>query len=306
MKVDRRTFVKTAAAFAVSPAILTVHSQAPNKGRLSEADLAVARDQLLEMVNSERERHGQTHLRLDTFGCLVADQHAGDMLTGRFLSHWGRDGYKPYHRYSFAGGIDAVQENVSSAEDLSSTLPLALRQTLTDMHQSMFDEVPPNDGHRRNILYPHHTHVGFGVAAADYRIRLDEIYIARYAEIDAITRAAKPGSQVLFKGKLLDSKYEVRGVSVYYEPFPQRPTIEWLRTRRSVGLPDKVMHLRPRLPGRYVYVDGTTGTLEVNGGKFSTPVTLFPDRGINTIVLWVRRKKTKEEFAATSVCIRCE
>ena len=30
-----------------------------------------------------------------------------------------------------------------------------------------FDEVPPNDGHRKNILKPHHTKVGIGVAQSD-------------------------------------------------------------------------------------------------------------------------------------------
>ena len=58
------------------------------------------------------------------------------------------------------------------------------------MHLSMIEEVPPNDGHRKTILFPQHTHVGFGIALQGHNLRLDELYLARYVEVDPIPRQA--------------------------------------------------------------------------------------------------------------------
>ena len=304
--VDRRSFIKAATAFAVVPPT-TVYSQTIERGRFSTDDVPLARQHLLEMVNVERGRRGLSQLQLDNLGCRVADQHAEDMLDGHFLSHWGRDGRKPYQRYSFAGGTDAIQENVSAAGRISSMTPNGVQDTLVDMHESMIDEAPPNDGHRRTILSPHHTHVGFGVAAREYSVRLDEIYIARYAEIYPIERRARPASHIKFSGRLLNSKHEVNGIYVYHEPLPTPPKIEWLRIPRSYSLPDTFAQLAPRLPGNYVYLNGTKGVIETGSkGSFKTPVTLFKEPGINTIVLWIRRAKNEAPFPVTQVCIQCE
>ncbi|HEV2904387.1 MAG TPA: CAP domain-containing protein, partial [Pyrinomonadaceae bacterium] len=67
--------------------------------------------QLLNLVNAERAAVGATSLKLDSLACSVAEKHAVEMARNDFLSHWGLDGRKPYHRYSFAGGVEAIQEN---------------------------------------------------------------------------------------------------------------------------------------------------------------------------------------------------
>src|SRR6266550_8337675 len=79
----------------------------------SPADDAVltVRNQLLNMVNHERTDAGLSILKLDELACRVAEAHAIDMAQGGFLSNWGTDGRKPYHRYSFAGASDAIEEN---------------------------------------------------------------------------------------------------------------------------------------------------------------------------------------------------
>ena len=35
---------------------------------------------------------------------------------------------------------------------------------MEEIEASYFNETPPNDGHRRNILAPEHTHVGIALA----------------------------------------------------------------------------------------------------------------------------------------------
>jgi uncharacterized protein YkwD len=79
-----------------------------------ETTFAEIRANLLEMVNEEREVAKLNPLLVDELATQVATKHAQEMAVEDFASHWGRDGRKPYHRYSFAGGTQATQENVSA------------------------------------------------------------------------------------------------------------------------------------------------------------------------------------------------
>src|SRR5687768_14247904 len=158
------------------------------------------RANLLEMVNEERAVAKVQPLAMDELATRVATAHAIDMATGEFASHWGRDGLKAYHRYSFAGGTDATQENVSAADNTWSMKVGDLKQDTAYLHVRLYQEKPPHDDHRKTILAPQHTHVGFGIAVERLRLRLVELFVARYVEVDPITRTAKPGAQITFKG----------------------------------------------------------------------------------------------------------
>ena len=305
--IHRRSFLKTAAPFVLGLGAIARGQVPIERGRFNENDIPLAREQLLGMVNTERARAGLNRLALDDLACKVANDHAQDMATGHFLSHWGSDGRKPYHRYSFAGGTEALQENVSSGDGLESVTSDAVMKNLRDMHQSMIDEVPPNNGHRKTILFPQHTHVGFGIALRGYSVRLDEIYIARYVEVDPIPRHAKPRASVFLSGKVLKRKYILTGAGVYYEPLPSPPAIEWLRQPRSYGMPEVNEILSPRLPDRKIYSDGSTGSIlvDANGG-FRVRVGLSKKPGINTVMVWLRAGDTGTPFPATQICVRVE
>ena len=305
-EIDRRVFLKGLASFAALLPNCSFAQFTPH-GRFSDKDIPVARDLLLKMVNEERAARNLSLLQLDQFASRVGDEHATDMIEGKFLSHWGRDGRKPYQRYSFAGGTDAISENVSSQDGTLTMTPVAAISAITDMHQRMIDETPPNDGHRRTILNPHHTHVGFGIAVRDHSVRLDELYISRYTQIDQIPRRTAPGAKLTFSGRLLDRKYQLHNIVVYYEPLPVPPDTEWLRQPRSYGLPDSYTTIMPRLSEYSIYADGSQGAIDVGtNGTFRTSITLAKKPGINTIVVWIRRNKKDPAFAVTSVCIRCE
>src|SRR5256885_5373545 len=118
--IDRRSFLKTASTLALGLGAIARGQTPMERGRFSENDIPLARTRLLEQLNSERKRAGLSILEVDELACSVASGHALDMVKGNFLSHWGSDGRKPYHRYSFAGGTAAAQENVSSAENIQS------------------------------------------------------------------------------------------------------------------------------------------------------------------------------------------
>src|SRR6476659_9061279 len=116
--IGRRSFLKAAAPFALGFGVIARGQVLVERGRFSEADLPLARQRLLRQVNEERARLKLSQLELDDLACQVADAHARDMAQRDFLNHWGSDGRKPYHRYSLAGGNDALQENVSSAQSI--------------------------------------------------------------------------------------------------------------------------------------------------------------------------------------------
>ena len=305
--IDRRSFLKTATPFALGLSAIARNQIPIERGRFNENDIPLAREQLLGMVNTERTRAGLNRLALDDLACKVASDHAQDMATRQFLSHWGSDGRKPYQRYSFAGGTGAVQENVSSGDGLQSLTSNAIMKDLHNMHQAMIDEVRPNDGHRKTILFPQHTHVGFGIALRGHSLRLDELYIARYVEMDSIPRQAKPKATVSLSGKILNQRYVLTGADVYYEPLPSPPAIEWLRQPRSYGMPEVSERLWPLLSDRRFYPDGSAGTIQVDStGRFRVGVGLSKKPGINTIMVWLRAGQTGTAFPASQTCVRVE
>lgn len=266
------------------------------------------RANLFEMVNEERAVAKVPPVAVDKLAEQVATRHAIDMATGEFVSHWGRDGLKPYHRYSFAGGTHATQENISSADNTWSTRFQDLKQDTAYLHVRLYQETPPYDGHRRTILEPHHTHVGFGLAVDNLRLRLVELFVAKYVEVKPLARVVKTRSQLTFAGKMLTPECLLDSVEVFYEPLPQTPELSWLREPRSYGLPGESRVLWPKLSPPFVYADINASVVKVEtDGSFSTPVSLYHrEPGIYTIVTWVKRHQGGKAFQATQVCVRAE
>lgn len=269
---------------------------------------AELRANLLQMVNEERAVEKLRALEIDELATRVATAHAAEMATHEFASHWGRDGHKPYHRYSFAGGNDATQENVSAADNTWSNKLSDLKQDTSYLHLRLYQEKPPNDGHRKTILAPQHTHVGFGIAVEKLRLRLVELFVAKHVAVKAVPRGAKPKSLVLFAGKLLNRDHSLNYVEVFYEPLPKSPELSWLNQASSYELPTDSKVLRPKVMAPYMYSDRTRGDVSVElDGSFSVPVMLFHDKpGIYTLVAWLKPNRSGKAFPATEVCIRAE
>src|SRR4030095_15837843 len=164
MVTTRRSFLVAAASSFTFPLTSVRSHQTAVIREFNSTELVQLRKDLLGLVNAERGSAGMTALALDDLACLVAGQHAIDLARGKFLSHWGSDGRKPYQRYGDAEGFDAVAENVSAADNIESQTASYVRITLAQKKIKVYEEVPPNDAHRRTILAPKHTHVGFGIA----------------------------------------------------------------------------------------------------------------------------------------------
>jgi hypothetical protein len=266
------------------------------------------RSNILEMINEERDVAKVSPVELDDLATEVATKHGVDMVTNEFASHWGSDGLKPYQRYSFAGGIHATEENVSAADNTWSMKVSDLKQDTAYLHVRLYQEKPPYDGHRRTILAPQHTHVGLGIVVHELRLRLVELFVAKYVEIRPIKQAAKPGAELLFTGKMLRSGYSLHHVEVFYEPLPTRPELNWLRQPRPYSLPNESRVLRPKIAPPFIYSDGQPGMVDITrDGNFRAPVRLYREKpGIYTVVAWIKRDKSDDAFPATAVCIRGE
>lgn len=263
---------------------------------------------LLNQVNFERAEAGVRPLKLDSLACTVAEKHATEMARNNFISHWGLDGLKPYHRYSFAGGVEAIQENDGAIDTSTPIASADVPIYLMSMHRSMHDEVAPHDGHRKAILNPVHTHVGFGYADSGFCVRLCELYVARYVSIDPYAITASPGNRIVLSGRLLEPTYSLKCIDVFYEPLPKPPDRAWLRIPRPYGLPPERESLLPKLGPTYRYKDGSKGTIEMQDrGRFRAPILLSrKEPGIYTAVVWIARSANEEPFSATQVCVRAE
>ena len=304
MTLTRRSFLQTA---TVSLGVTLIDRPTTSYTDLEKA-FAEIRANLLEMVNEERAVEKVQPVAMDELATEVATKHANEMAKEEFASHWGRDGLKPYHRYSFAGGTHATQENVSAADNTWSTKLDQLKQDTAYLHLRLYQEKPPYDGHRRAILAPQHTHVGFGLAVEQLRLRLVELFVAKHVEVGPVRREAKPGAEISFRGKILTRDHVFHNLEIFYEPLPKPPELGWLRTARPYSMPAESRVLRRKVPPPLVYADRRPGVVEVSpNGSFSSPVKLFRNEpGIYTIVAWIRHTRSEKAFAATDVCIRAE
>lgn len=104
--------------------------------------------QMLQLVNQERERRGIGPLVADTALRAVARAHSADMFQRGYFSHYTPEGKDPFDRMRAAHiGFLAAGEN------------LALAQTLSIAHTGLMH----SPGHRANILNPAYHRVGIGI-----------------------------------------------------------------------------------------------------------------------------------------------
>jgi len=108
--------------------------------------------ELLRLTNAERTRAGLPPLRLATKLSQAAQRHAEDMVRNRFFSHTGSNGSTLGDRARAVGyNYSMVGENIAAG---GATPAATLRQWMN------------SPGHRRNILNPRFTEVGFGYVSA--------------------------------------------------------------------------------------------------------------------------------------------
>jgi uncharacterized protein YkwD len=118
--------------------------------------------QVLALTNSLRQQHGCPALQISPELISAAQSHSQDMANYNYFAHLDRSGHSPKWRAQQAGypgnaGTENIAAGYSTAEEVV---------------MAWYNETPPNDGHRRNLLNCSLTDIGIGYAtnpSSDYR-----------------------------------------------------------------------------------------------------------------------------------------
>lgn len=223
-------------------------SGAPASPQSAALNLQQAREYMVELINRDRAEAGLVPVALDEVACRAAQLHAQTMATSNTNSHWHPDGSKPPQRYTECGGNDYVMENSHGTGLLPPwNLSVDPRQAFTraqieSEEKGFFDEKPPNDGHRRNILDPKHTHVGLGFVLVHVKyedrdashplVACAQEFINKYGNIRANARYLVPESTFVLTGPI-DPRVQVYSVNVYREDLPKPLSPDELRSNHD-------------------------------------------------------------------------
>jgi uncharacterized protein YkwD len=265
-------------------------SASPPARRLT---ISEARLYMVELINRDRKSQGLAPVELDPGPPTFAGQaHAEDMARHGFLGHYGSDGSVPEQRLTEAGGADMVLENAACMiDEHARTLdpaPLIDPAEIERTESMFFDEVPPNDGHRRNILRPAHKRVGVGIAqpvSTSTEIAVpcfSQEFVDPYGAYTPLPATARVGQTVHVSGAL-SAPAAPAGVGIARIDLPKALGVSELNRRRAYAIPKPYQLYWPK---GFV----TPVPLTVDGRRFSIAVPLQDHGapGLYEVSVWAR------------------
>jgi Cysteine-rich secretory protein family len=281
----------------------------------SRLSLEEARQYLVSLINKDRQSQGLNPVVLDDIASKAGQVHTDEMAQAGYLSHWGLDGKKPDERYSEAGGNDMVMENAylmggiadANRQDNPPRLSLSKTQSfsksdLEKIESVLFNEKPPMDGHRKNILAPEHNRVGIALSVSgkidEGRLTCTEEFINSYGEYGALPALLKLGQSLDVKGKLKEGIH-LFGIDLMREDLPKPMRIEDLNKTYSYGGPGE--RVASYWPNVAVKVDNE-GASEL----FAVAIDLQKSwqKGLYYIWVWAKREGVdKKPFLISSRAI---
>lgn len=223
----------------------------PTRTPTPKPDLSAAARYMMELVNRDRQAAGLSSVQWDETAARAAQAHAEEMATYGYLSHWNLAGHGPEHRYSFAGGRDAVRENVYSYYQRYSTgegIPIQDWKAIVEQAEQALMESP---GHRDNILQSSHTHVGIGIGynPAQGEIRIVQEFVDRYVVLDPAPESVNRGESVQVSGRILPGVSSPL-INLAYEPFPTPMSVADLnQTSTYTSRAEVFQAMAPRVQG---------------------------------------------------------
>ena len=276
----------------------------PRSPRITDQQLQIIKQQAVARINADRAQYKLPPVKLDDLASRVGDAHCKENVERGVISHWSSDGRKPYMRYSWAGGRDAVAENLAQMTGETRDDPLWLSRELDRMQDGFMAEKPPMDGHRQVILTPQHTHVGIGIYWDGKRLCYAQEFLDRYVSVEALPTTARLRDILTIKGKVLSQADSLYLIDLLYEPFPKPMSLDELAATYAYNLPENdEMQLRPKAPGEYVYADGKSGEITIINNTFQSQMVFFKNTpGIYTIVVWVISQG--KQIMATMISIK--
>lgn len=270
-----------------------------------------ARRYMLALINRDRASHGLAPVELDEGAPTIAGQaHAEDMVRLGFLGHWGSDGSVPEQRHTEAGGADMVLENALCFTDevkrRVDPKPLIDPKQVERAESLFFDEVPPNDGHRKNILKAAHTRVGIGIAqstetATELAVPcFAQEFVDGYGSYASLPRRAKVGTTIHVEGALVDGARPTGvGLARIVSPKPLEP--KELNRRRSYPVPK---------PYQMYWGPGfvTPIMVKIEGQRLSIDVPLSDkgQPGLYEVSIWAKLAGSEEQTMVSLRTVRVD
>lgn len=283
--------------------------------KATPADITQLELVVVDLINEDRRKAGLGLVIWDETAAQSARQHVLEEANSGYISHWGVDGEKPQHRYTLAGGLDAVDENESVTLWLEGGFHGVSKdqlKTIVAEHQSaMVNEQPPNDGHRKNILDPHHTGVGVALAVGKYGVAMAQEFTNNYSVITPPPLTAAPGSTITLKGRI-NKGYQIQGIYGVWEPLPQPMTLEQLMQTHSYSDPSwDNLHFFAKPQGKGYYISTPSGKISAQNisvdsqGNFSVSIPLTKSHALDYITVEIApNNKPKDSFYAAQFVIK--
>ena len=276
------------AIFVALPLLAAVPAcrKEPGTGRVAEAGpirrpegpltLEQATRFVVDLVNHDRATFGLPAVDWDETAGRGGQVHAEDMAEHGYTAHWGTDGSVPEERYTAAGGTNFVQENAACFFDGQSrgldSAPTFTAVDLEKIEGAFMAEVPPRDGHRKNILTASHRKLGVGLAMPKgvSQACMSQEFVDDYGEYAGLPERKGVGDTVSIKGEIsAPAKFGAIGIARI--ELRHAMSAAELNATYTYAIPKPFALYSP--PG---YV--TPEPVHVDGNRFSIAVPLSEER----------------------------
>ena len=283
--------------------------------KATPTDITQLERTVVDLINEDRRKAGLVLVTWDETAAKSARQHVSSEADNGFISHWGLDGEKPQHRYTLAGGLNAVDENESVTLWLEGGFHGVSREqlkTIVAEHQSaMVNELPPNDGHKKNILDSHHTGVGVAIVVGKYGVAMAQEFTNHYSVITPPPLTATPGSTITLEGRI-NKGYQITGIYGVWETLPQPISREQLMQTHSYSDPTwDNLHFYAKPQAKGYYISTPSGKISARNvsvdspGNFSISIPLANTHALDYITVEIApNTNPKDTFYAAQFVIK--
>ena len=256
-----------------------------------------AREYCLVLINELRMENGLSLVQLEPLASELALQHARDMASQDYFSHWNMSGRKPTRRYNELGGMHGLGENIFYSEyqqgDWREFIDRAM-STLTD-----------SPSHRQTMLDPTYTDVGIAMAVQDERFYLAQEFVCRIGGDYGCRLDARVGDVIEFSGRIDRQRYELNYIVLRHEPLPQLRTERWLNGTGTYKEGDTMFAVYTPHLNRTFDVDTFYDVqLEDNGSFVSRVLLDYKDKpGTYYVQLFLHDRQRGSEVRAACIAV---
>ncbi len=239
----------------------------------------------LSLINTDRQLAGLKNVTLSPI--KSGQQHAEDMLNYQYFSHWDKQGYKPYIRYTLAGGKGAVMENIAAQLGYISNLTDAIKDL---ERQMIYNDSASDWGHKENILNSLHNKVSIGVAYDRDSLYLVQDFEDSYIDWSTLKLS---GTTIEMNGTITKPNLNIEQVGIYYDN-PTNLTTQQLANPPYQGSYSSGTYIGAVVPTGYMSGQGITITAQTwnqTGQEFELKFDLAlafvqEGKGAYTLYLW--------------------